>query len=141
MDRKKLLKHLVLLMFFIFVVNTFAQSFFWYYSIWYFDMPMHFLGGLWSSWFFIWFFCVAPNPFKVSFDIFDLKLFWKIIAFVLVIGILWEFFEFFTNNRIGQEHFSVIDTSSDIFFDLAGGAFGIYYFLRKIMRVELNKVE
>ncbi len=65
----------------------------------------------------------------------------KTLVFVLFIGVLWEFFEFFTNNHIGRDLFNMLDTISDIFFDLAGGTLAVFYFLKRIMRVELNKVE
>ena len=116
-------------------------NFFWYYTIWYFDMPMHFLGGLWLSLFFIWFFSLTDFPRYVFYNHPDLKLFLQTIVFVLIVGVLWEFFEFFTNNYIGRDQFNIMDTSSDIFFDLAGGNLGFYYFLKVIMFVDKNKIQ
>jgi len=146
MDRKKLLKLIIYLMFFIFIANLLAQKFYWYSSIWYFDMIMHFLGGVWQGLFFIWFFSINDLPlFRLSLDAIDFKLIYKTILFVLLIGVLWEFFEFFTNNYVGHDPFNTLDTISDIFFDLAGGAFAVFYFLfylsKKIMPVVANKVQ
>src|SRR3989344_6115892 len=61
MDRKKFFKRIVYLIFFIFIVHFFANKFYWYSSIWYFDIIMHFLGGLWVGLFFIWF-KKKPDP-------------------------------------------------------------------------------
>ncbi|MEO5635005.1 MAG: hypothetical protein ABIR14_00225 [Candidatus Paceibacterota bacterium] len=70
-----------------------------------------------------------------------------VVLCVLVVGGLWEFFEYFTFNSIGQDAFNLLDTISDIFFDLSGGTFAILYFLKKfhknpekIMPINFNTV-
>ncbi|OGI85521.1 hypothetical protein A3A05_03725 [Candidatus Nomurabacteria bacterium RIFCSPLOWO2_01_FULL_41_12] len=120
MNRKKLLEHLVLLMFFIFIMNSLALQFYWYYSIWYFDIIMHFLSGFWVSLFFIYVFYVRKQIFTRLFPIF---------LFVLLIGISWELYEFYIYQYISQIPFDILDTTSDIFFDLSGGLCAILYLL------------
>lgn len=132
MNRKIVLKHLVILMFFIFIMDILAKQFFWYYSVWYFDMIMHFLGGFWVSLFFMYVFNLSDLSFK------NLR---NVILFIFLIGILWEFFEIFVNNYIGQEPFSILDTTSDIFFDLSGGVSAILYFFKMTMIPEGDKVK
>lgn len=124
MDRKKLLIRLVFLIFFIFLVNLIASEFYWYYSIWYFDMIMHFLGGLWLGLAIFWLFSIKEL---------SLKLILKIVLGVLLISIFWEIFEILVNNIIAQNPFSALDTVSDICFDLAGGILAVIYFLKRIM--------
>ena len=142
MDRKKLIKHLVFLMFFIFIADIIAQKLHWYFSIWWFDMVMHFLGGFWVGLFFIWFFSIKDLPiFQLSLEKADFKLIMKTILFVLSFGILWEFFEIFTHNYIAHDPFNILDTTSDIFFDLAGGVSAILYYLKNIIHVGENKVQ
>ncbi|KKR41682.1 MAG: hypothetical protein UU10_C0029G0006 [Parcubacteria group bacterium GW2011_GWF1_40_6] len=142
MDRKKLIKHLVFLMFFIFIADIIAQKLHWYFSIWWFDMVMHFLGGFWVGLFFIWFFSIKDLPiFQLSLEKADFKLIMKTILFVLSFGILWEFFEIFTHNYIAHDPFNILDTTSDIFFDLAGGVSAILYYLKNIIPVGENKVQ
>ncbi len=127
-DRTKLVTPLVFLMFFIFLVNLVALKLYWYYSIWYFDMPMHFLGGLWVGLFFLWFFSIESMPFlHLVLERVDFKLVSKTLLFVLLFGVLWELFEFYTNNYIGHDLFNILDTTSDIFFDLSGGLYAILY--------------
>ena len=126
MDRKRLVKHLVFLMFFIFIVNLSAQQFHWYFSVWYFDMFMHFLGGFWVGLVFLWFFSresTSLEPF--------LQLIFKVIFAVLMVGILWEIFEISIDKIIIQNPFNALDTFSDIFFDLTGGLVAVLYFLKK----------
>src|SRR3989344_5487931 len=110
MDRKKLIKHLVFLMFFIFIADILAQKLHWYFSIWWFsikDLPI----------------------FQLSFEKIDFKLILKVLLFVLFFGILWELFEVFVHNYIAQDPFNILDTTSDIFFDLSGGLCVIIYIL------------
>ncbi|MEX2029154.1 MAG: hypothetical protein WD963_01585 [Candidatus Paceibacterota bacterium] len=125
MDRGNLLKHLIFLMFFIFLAHLLAEQFYWYYSIAWFDMFMHFLGGVWLGLFFFYVFSrnkqIVPS-------------FFKIIFFVLMVGILWEVFQFFTKNYIGRDPFDIIDTLSDVFFDLLGGLCVILYVWKKRLK-------
>ncbi|MBY0376433.1 hypothetical protein K2P96_00455 [Patescibacteria group bacterium] len=134
MLKKKLLVRIVLLMFAMFLADRLAHNFFWYYTVWWFDMLMHFLGGLWVGLFFSY----------VFFGTIDTKRFiFKVIAYLFVVGVLWEIFEFATNNVIGHDPFNILDTVSDLFFDLAGGFFALFYITKKYLviseiRVQLN---
>src|SRR3989339_607345 len=124
MDRTKLTKRLIFLIFFIFFANFLAITFYWYFSIWYFDMIMHFLGGFWIG---LLYFYIFPAENKSFYLIF------KILLFTLFIGISWEVFEILFNNIIALNPFDFSDTLSDIFFDLAGGGVAIFYFFKRIM--------
>ena len=119
MDRKKLLIRLTSLVFFIFIVNYLAVKFYWYYSIWWFDMPMHFLGGVWLSLAILWFFPVKDLSMKsIS----------MIILSILSIGVLWELYEILVNNLTAQIPFNTLDTISDVCFDLAAGFSALIYY-------------
>ncbi len=131
MDRKRLFKILAYLIILIFLVNYVAVKLYWYNSIWYFDMIMHFLGGFWLSLALLWLF------FKKDLS---LKLIFKIFLGVLLIGVLWEVYEILVNNTFAQNPFNTLDTISDIFFDLSGGVFAILYFLKRTMLLKENKV-
>lgn len=124
MDRKKFFKRLAYLILFIFLVNFFANKFYWYSSIWYFDIIMHFLGGFWVGLVFFWLFSIEIS----------LRLVLQIMIGVLLIGVSWEIFEFFFNNYLTQNPFSISDTASDIFFDLFGGLCAILYLWKKLPR-------
>ncbi len=88
-------------------------------------MIMHSLGGLWIGFTLMWILSKSES-FKLS-----LRLIFKIILGVLLIGIAWEIFEFIFNNYIAQNPFDILDTLSDIFFDLFGSVFAILYFLKE----------
>lgn len=127
MDKKKLFKNLFYLIIVIFVLNALADKLYWYYTIWYFDMVTHFLGGFWIGLAFFYIFLK-----KNYINYLDIL---KIIFFVLFIGIFWEIFEFIVNNYLAQNPFNILDTLSDIFFDLSGGILSILYFLKSFKEV------
>ena len=119
MTRKDFFIRITGLIFVIFFINYLAMTFHWYSSIWWFDMPMHFLGGLWVGILFIWIFYGKKLDFSLIF---------KIIISVFLIGIFWEIFEIVVNNFTLADPFNLLDTISDVCFDVAGGAFAIWYF-------------
>ena len=134
MNQKKLSIYLASLILFIFVVNYVAVKFYWYSAIWWFDMPMHFLGGLWLGLAIIWLFSLKElSPPERPFGWAGFKLIFKIILGVLFVGILWELFEIFINKSIAQNPFNILDTVSDMCFDLVGGSLSIIYFFKRIV--------
>lgn len=88
-------------------------------------MIMHFLGGFWVGLAYTYFF----SPEKISG-----RLILKTLLFVLTIGIGWEIFEIVVNDVISQNPFNLLDTSSDIFFDLSGGLCAILYLWKKLQK-------
>ncbi len=128
-DRKRLFKILAYLIFLLFLLNYIGSKFYWYFSIWWFDMPMHFLGGFCVGIGLIWFFSRPSLRFQLEPKALASFLF-KIFLGVLLIGVLWELFEILFNNIIAQDSFYILDTVSDVFFDLAGGTFATLYFLK-----------
>jgi len=94
-------------------------------------MPMHFLGGVWLGLAYIYVFLPTDDSLKSIF---------KIFFAVLFVGIGWEVFEILIDIFITGDSFIFLDTSSDIFFDFAGGAFAILYFIRNIMPIYQDKI-
>jgi hypothetical protein len=131
MDLKRLLKHLVILMFFLFIMNYLGEKFYWQYSIWFFDMPIHFLGGAWVNMFFIYAFSRTGRKS-------DLIL--AGVIFTLAWGVGWEIFEYAVFNKIGSTPFSILDTLSDICFDMAGCLAAFIYYMPITMASRPNKV-
>jgi len=92
-------------------------------------MPMHFWGGFWLG---LAYFYVFPSK------IFNLRSIVLLLLFVLCIGIGWEVFEIAVNDILTRNPFDYLDTFSDIFFDLAGGAGSVLYFFKRIMLQSKN---
>ena len=117
-------------MFLMFLANSIILKFHWYYSIWWIDMVMHFLGGFWVGLFFFYVFYTRKW--------FSNKVL-AVVLFVLLIGASYEIFEFFMGT-ISREPFSILDTLSDVFFDLSGGAVSILFFFQRIMFKRGNNI-
>lgn len=97
------------------VVALYAIGLYWYlfWRIWWYDMPMHFLGGLWVGLFAGW----ALQYFRILVRR-DILIF--LAAFVVGIG--WEVFEYSVGLTKGEIGF-VFDTAHDLLNDVAGGLF------------------
>jgi len=123
MKRKTLFTFLSLVVVFIFFLNFVAGKLYWYSSIWWFDILMHFMGGFWLGLLFLWFF------YK---DLFNATLgkanFFKIILGVLVVGFGWEIYEIVVNDIFAKNTFDLFDTSLDMVCDLTGGIVAYYFF-------------
>jgi hypothetical protein len=80
-----------------------------------FSASAHFLGGIWVALFAAWGLNVLRFP----------RGFLIYVAAALVFGICWEIYEF----MIGATHFpaGTVDTVTDIFMDIVGGAFGAFF--------------
>lgn len=112
---KKLAKNITILA----VVNFVAVYLNWYSFVWWFDMPMHFLGGLSVVYgcAILWapaLKCVSRNRF-----------FFECIITAILVGVLWEALEYYLFINYGSPAFFIVDSFSDIFFDLAGALYGI----------------
>lgn len=112
-------KRLLILLVFIGVVNFLAIEYYWYWRLRWFDMPMHFLGGLWLAGVIIWFrffssrFVDAPKTFG------RLAL-WGVLG-ALGVGLVWEFYEGFVGLLTVGHINAYRDTLGDLFFDMLGG--------------------
>lgn len=135
MDRKRLLKHLVFLMFFLFLANTVAIKLNWYSLIWYFDIIMHILSGLWVGMFFLYVF-----ERKESRPL-DVAMFLKVFFATLAIGLLWEVYEFYLYQYLSQIPFDSVDTVADLFNDVLGSSIAFFYFSKLIMLSSQNKLK
>ena len=129
--KKIFLARLLWLILFIFFLNFFATFFFsWYWTIWWFDMFMHFLGGLWISSMAIWLYLYSRLFKRMRGQkIISIALF-SFLA-IVILGLLWELFEFGVDTFITIKQQNISDTLSDLLFDLLGGMLGTLYFLYK----------
>ena len=120
----KIYAFLVFSLILVFGTHAAALGGFLSYEIWWLDIVLHFLGGLWIALFAFWFLFGYKN---YSIDIISPGiLFVGLISFAVFAGVLWEFFEFSWDYFIAgpygqiQAQRNLPDTMSDLFFDLAG---------------------
>lgn len=101
------------------VVNAFAEHYYWYWLMRWFDMPMHFAGGIWLAGVVLWwrFFSGRFPSATSSGAAFFL---WAVLG-ALGVGLLWEIYEagisYMTVGHINAWK----DTFSDLGFDTLGG--------------------
>ena len=131
MNRKKLSIRTSLLVIFIFLINYVAMKLHWYSLLWWFDIPMHYLGGLWLGLAMVYLFPPKENRPKAILGT---------IVGVLFFALAWEVFEYFVDENIAKNGFDIYDTMSDICFDLAGAFTAIFYFFKRIIVTSSNTV-
>ncbi len=125
-------KFVLILLILILVIHILATVFYWYWTIDWLDIVMHFLGGFWLAAVFLRF--LVPKL-RIS-DHKSLIILILMVSFAVFVGVLWEFYEFLfdvfgsINGHLKFTQQGVADTMSDLFFDLLGGSvcFGIYRF-------------
>lgn len=100
----------------------------WYWSVSWYDIPLHILGGLWIGLLFFYLFearfqFVSPGRTLRDYVL----LFFLVLGFVSFFGILWEFFEYFgdvfllAKGRAAILQEGLKDTLGDFLSDLLGG--------------------
>lgn len=122
MERKRIIKYLAVFFCLLWVVNVASNKFFWYQAIWWFDMPMHFAGGLAVSLLvsYVFYSFISKGLFSYR------KIIFLILATVFI-GVMWEVFEYVFNNVIGGVPWDFVDTMSDIFWDTIGSIAGAFF--------------
>ncbi|MEI6400505.1 MAG: hypothetical protein WCO58_03230 [bacterium] len=120
--RKKLLFTILI----VWGLNTLAHKFYWYSSIWWFDMPMHFLGGYFLG---LLMLLVIAYTDKQSSN--REKIIITLLG-VFAIGVMWEGYEYAIQILTGSNLANPLDSTSDLFFDMAGGTFSLIL-LRRLM--------
>ena len=88
----------------------FAIWFFLYWRFWWFDIPMHILGGVWAGLCAAWLLARRDENFSLA---------WC-IGFTLAVGVGWEIFEYSEGIAMPQYLSYPLDTVKDIFMDLLG---------------------
>ena len=108
--------HVFLLFLLVFILDTFATIYKWYWTFEWFDVVMHFLGGAFAGAAFFWLFprflAAFPRSLPNLLAVFILAL-----SFVSFVGVSWEFYELIRGTQ-GD----ILDTMQDFFVDLSGGA-------------------
>jgi Kef-type K+ transport system membrane component KefB len=109
------------------IMYILAEFFYLHWSIWWYDVILHFLSGFCASMFFVYFYF---KFYQFSFDSRPGVILFS-ASFVFVVGVLWEFFELSYNlTSLSHGKPFVFDTTSDILADLSGGFFGTIYGFR-----------
>lgn len=126
---KKLLLYACVLVLFIWLVNTMANTFYWYSAMWWFDIPMHILGGVFLGLTAGALFFKALLPLRLREQLVT------ILLFVFIFGLGWEAFEYLVQSITGGSILaSISDSIKDMIMDLLGGIIASYFVLRRVKR-------
>ncbi|HDH31450.1 MAG TPA: hypothetical protein ENH26_01605 [Candidatus Wolfebacteria bacterium] len=134
-------RFVIILLILIFFLHTVAIINFWYWTFWWFDIVMHFLGGFWVA---SLFFNLnsklnfLPNNLTINNSIIkNLTIIVLSLGFVALIAVLWEFFEFFYDVFISVKGYPWVaqqgmsDTMTDLFLGFLGGFVATIIILKK----------
>ncbi len=99
-----------------------------YWSLDWYDIMMHFLGGLWACLFALW----ALNT-QYGVGLRKYISIRNLILFVIVVGVAWELLEIVLKFTSITDAEYLGDTSLDIVMDMLGAGFAIYFY-RKLIR-------
>lgn len=125
-------KFIFILLLSIVLINGLAVYFSWYWYVLWFDMPMHFFGGLWVGLTSLWIVYIS-GYFKIPESYRDPdKVVFVALFSTAIIGLLWEVFEFSVDTLLViAPTYDVSDTLSDIAFDMAGALLASTVFTSK----------
>jgi len=121
--QKPFFKEFFLLSALIAVLHYISLKLFLYWTIWWFDILMHFLGGFLIS-IFIIFVLYSYTNFE-SLKKHRILLFGLIIGLTLVVGLTWELWEIFVGFTNTLKDLN--DTIMDVVMDTIGSISAIYY--------------
>ncbi len=129
MQSRRLTLALVYLIFFIWGINTIADQTHLYYLLWWFDIPMHIMGGLW----------VALMSLVIYYHTSYFKRKDRSVAFVIsfalastmIIGLFWEVFEFSVEHFVKLNDNGLLDTLKDLVDDLIGASLATAIFIKR----------
>jgi hypothetical protein len=112
----------------------------WYYKIWWLDILMHIFGGFWVGLLFLY---IIEKNYDLKNFLFNTNknivfLIILTLGFIALIGVLWEFYEFFMDVIILKKYiynaepgYILFDTLKDLFNDLIGGLISLTIYLKK----------
>lgn len=108
---------------FFYVLALYKDLFFYY---WWFDIPMHFLGGFIAGLVSVYYFFIH-NQSRVPTE---RKIFFTAIISAIIIGVVWEIFEYVTklSFTIGDYRLDII---KDLFVDVYGAIVAYVYYSRQ----------
>lgn len=121
--------YVVLLISVIAIINAIADYEHLYFFIWWFDIPMHILGGFWIALFSLTLYYRAKFP-KTK-DTTALFVVVFAVAVTMIVGLCWELFEFSAQTFIERADVHDLgDTLADLVNDFIGAVFATLIFIR-----------
>ena len=99
------------------IVNGLAETNSWYWIYRWFDMPMHFAGGMWLAGMAVWWVYFRGGDKSPRF----ISLWGVSVLSAFSIGFFWEIFEAGVSFLTVGHMNNILDTLGDLLFDILGG--------------------
>lgn len=124
--RKRIFTRAGLSAFGTFILNTLGVWLSLYSLLWWYDIPMHFFGGLFTTLLIISFLL----RFKKVINFPNYKFAIIVLVLIFIFGFVWEVYEFTVITMIFKRENIPMDSLSDLFFDVAGGIEALFIYMR-----------
>lgn len=108
------------------LLHYFATALFLYSFVWWFDIPMHLLGGFAVGLFSLWFYF---SKIWIGEKITSLRVMVVALVGVLLGGVSWELFEYFIGVTVSTVGSYPLDIVKDLANDIVGGYLAHIYFI------------
>lgn len=120
------------------ILHHVASVFYFYWTLWWFDYLMHFLGGLSLGLFSIW---VAHVSGIFGRSVPNLtRLFFTCFLPVLFIGVAWEVFEYAYGLTQATEDTYALDVAHDLIADMVGALLAMWVGSRRVFHRSLEGI-
>jgi hypothetical protein len=107
-----------------------AIIFYIYWSVWWFDIFMHFLGGIAAGLLALWLYSQGNRRGNE---------FWAALLGALIIGIAWEVYEYAAGVTYALDAYT-FDTATDLVMDLVGALVPVWYVRRGLIKEQYSNV-
>lgn len=136
MPRHRLLFDIAVLVCIIATLQFTALTFHLYWIFWWYDIIVHFLGGMFVGLLIFWlrFFSEYFGIQKIPSEG---RVFWFMVLATLAIGVGWEVFERVLGVTSSIEGY-YLDTTLDVVFDFIGSIVAFHFFKNRYMIHEIN---
>jgi hypothetical protein len=114
---------------FLIILHSAGSYYSWYWQYSWFDFVVHAVSGLWAAMLILW----LASVFGQINSLKEYKIKTFLIAFIsaILIGIVWELVENYTQITFTQASGYGLDTTLDIISDSIGGILAYFYFIRR----------
>ncbi len=100
------------------VLHVTAMNYNLYFFLWWFDLVMHFLGGLWCSFFTL--FYISSFEMKRSINWPRARVYLAAVFATLLVGVAWEIYEYVFGFTFTTKSSYQLDTALDLVMDTTG---------------------
>ena len=113
------------------VLHHCALEYLWYCEYWWFDIPMHFMGGFLGGILAVWAYCRVPYVGKFLYKFVSPSA--VVVLLVFFVTLLWEVFEVWAGISIHEPRY-LFDTTKDMMVGMLGGTVSLLF----VRWIEIN---